>query len=37
MPLLQGAPSACDGNVSQAARLLGSNRNKIYRALGQLS
>ena len=31
----QRALDMCDGNISEAARLLGTNRNKIYRVLEQ--
>ncbi len=33
--VIQRAVEQSDGNVSEAARLLGTNRNKIYRVLGQ--
>lgn len=33
--LIKRALAECDGNVSMAARLLNTNRNRIYRALSQ--
>ena len=33
--VIKRAIASCDGNISEAARLLGTNRNRIYRALAQ--
>ena len=33
--VIKRAIARCDGNISEAARLLGTNRNRIYRALAQ--
>jgi len=33
--VIKRAIAACDGNLSEAARLLNTHRNKIYRALAQ--
>jgi len=33
--VVRRAIDRADGNISEAARLLGTNRNKIYRVLGQ--
>ncbi|MBT7858981.1 MAG: hypothetical protein HN712_01665, partial [Gemmatimonadetes bacterium] len=35
LAVLHRAMDMCSGNVSEAARLLGTSRNKVYRILEQ--